>query len=308
MNSYARFTVVQRVLSTRTGCIFSDKVQLRRTSHISAGSLRLPFLPVTIYRCVLFFLLLGSFDKNDDMGWYHLEITNNGDVDPTNITTCPEGTCHLPPPDESREQSAREELYHGNGPIFHLCQKSKWMDAIRNKGGYFPPTFWSDGRFTRASCVQDTLMRTANHYYKQVSGDWLCIEMDPALLRQSGIAIAVQRAPESTTTDPIQCLKLYGGIPVIVTGLVTQIYAMQRNSDGTFLGMLPDDGVDRVVVRAKETRANKPSQPKKSEPCGCNVKGESSPKTTKKKSPKQSATKTEQVKEPRRRGFWRRKK
>jgi hypothetical protein len=184
------------------------------------------------------------------MGWYHHEYANGA-------APSDDGTCALPSPDASREESAKEELYLESGVIYHLCQRSLWLQAIESKQPYFPPTFWSDGRFTRGSVVRSSIVHTANTYYKEVSGDWLCIELNALILRQQGIAIAVHRAPEAAQDgQPAQCLKLYGGISVTTLCLVTEIFALQRGSNGLFLGMLPDDGAPRMARSQENPSAN----------------------------------------------------
>jgi hypothetical protein len=186
------------------------------------------------------------------MGWYHYEIANGRDPSATDEqpTSCPDGTCSNAKPQSSTTACARqptEELYLDNGPIYHLCEKSNWRSSIRIEKPYFPPTFWLDGRFTRSCCKKDSLVDTANEYYKVSRGDWICIEMDPTILRNAGIAIACHRAPESTIDQPVQCLKIYGGISVSMNDLVTNIYAMQRHGDGTFVGMTLDDTVPKMI-------------------------------------------------------------
>lgn len=197
------------------------------------------------------------------MGWYHHEYTNSGSSsDPSAgpSASCPDGTCSLPSPDLTREAAAQEEIYTDiKGPVYHLCQRDNWLKAIDSKEAYFPPTFWSDGRFTRGSCARNTLLHTANTYYKSVAGDWLCLELDPAVLRRLGIPIAVHRAPEAAADgQPAQCLKLYGGISVTTLGLVLESYALQRGADGSFLAMLPDDGMPRMA-RNNENKMARPS-------------------------------------------------
>lgn len=165
---------------------------------------------------------------------------------------CLDGSCYDA---VAREAAAREELYYDGvstgRPIYHLCQKELWLQAVRSQQPYFPPTFWSDGRFTRGSCVVGSLVGTANTYYKNIEGEWLVLEMDPKLVHQMGTRIAVHRAPESSKEEPIQCLKIHGGIPTAIPGLVTKIYRMQRDDkDGTFLAMVQTgDIVPRVASR-----------------------------------------------------------
>lgn len=161
---------------------------------------------------------------------------NQDQVSTRTHSACHDGSCY---DTTAREEAAREELYDlSHGPIYHLCQKEKWLDSVRSGRPYFAPTFWSDGRFTRGSCVLDSLVGTANTYYKAIAGEWLVLEMNPHILHQMGTMIAVHRAPESTRDEPVQCLKIHGGIPTAVPGLVTQIYRMQRHEDGKFVDMV----------------------------------------------------------------------
>jgi len=183
-------------------------------------------------------------------------------------SACHDGSCY---DTAAREEAAREEIFDGvssGRPIYHLCQKELWLQAVRSQQPYFPPTFWSDGRFTRGSCVLDSLVGTANTYYKAVAGEWLVLELDPTLVYQMGTRIAVHRAPESTPlTDQdkqqpsIQCLKIHGGIPTAIPGLVTKIYRMQRDDqDGTFLSMVQTgDIVPRVASRTIQQMLQPPS-------------------------------------------------
>ena len=171
---------------------------------------------------------------------------------------CHDGTCY---DTTAREEAAREELYDlAHGPIYHLCQKEKWLDAVRSRTPYFAPTFWLDGRFTRGSCVLDSLVGTANTYYKDIAGEWLVLQMDPHLLHQMGTMIAVHRAPESTREEePVQCLKIHGGIPTAVPDLVTHIYRMQRKEDGTFVDMVKTgDIVPRMTTATIGIKPLKP--------------------------------------------------
>lgn len=204
------------------------------------------------------------------MGWYHYEIMNGNHSSDPSAPASPDGTCPLPPspascpdgtcplPDPTRDAAEQEEIYKDKGPVYHLCQRSNWLQATQSHEAYFPPTFWLDGRFTRASCVRDvTLVHTANHYNKNVAGDWLCLELDPAVLRKLGISIAVHRAPETAADgQPACCLKLYGGISVCTPGLVSGIYALERGAGGLFVGMLPDDVSPRFSQEVSKVKEN----------------------------------------------------
>jgi hypothetical protein len=228
------------------------------------------------------------------MGWYHHAIMNGEEDTNDDKTTshapagCPDGKCSLLPPDVSAMTGAttppgQEELYLDSGPIYHLCQKRKWMEAIEGLESYFPPTFWLDGRFTRGCTVRESLVETGNIYYRAVAGEWICLEIDPTRLRSMGIAIAVHRAPESTRAEPAQCLKIYGGLSTNSIGLVREIYAMRRGSDGTFVGMLPDCGTARLANNKAATTS--PAVPS-------NVDGNNNPKVKPGKAKEETARST----------------
>ena len=128
--------------------------------------------------------------------------------------------------------------------IYHLCQKSKWDEAYFSKQPYFPPTFLTDGKFTRATIYKDDVVNAANEYYKDVPGEWICLELSAPLLYGLGIPILAQNAPESTPKAPVRCLQLFGGISTTLPGLLRKVYPMKRSANGTFLYVMdpPDCG------------------------------------------------------------------
>jgi hypothetical protein len=202
-----------------------------------------------------------------NMGWYHYDQCADGTCDVSQPVACPDGTCpDLPSPkaeeDESKQHATdepEEEMYRASTPIYHLCQKTHWETALSKEEPYFPPSFWPDGRFTRASCEIASLPKAANHYYQQIAGDWLCLEINPVTLRNMGIPIAAHRASESTPSDPVECLKVYGGIPTVVKNVVIEVYKMQRDEKGRFYGMTPDISVPKCVPM-KPIKVEKPAR------------------------------------------------
>lgn len=119
--------------------------------------------------------------------------------------------------------------------IFHLCQMSKWDEAVHKREPYFPPTYMSDGKFTRATVHNKDLVSAANQYCKDTPGNWIVVEIDCKLLFSLGIPILAQEAPESTVKQPVKCLQVFGGISTTLPGLIKQTYQMKRDKDGTFL-------------------------------------------------------------------------
>lgn len=169
------------------------------------------------------------------------------------------------PQQHAEQEEEDEELYEAITPIFHLCQKRLWEQALNTRQPYYPPTFWKDGRFTRASCDRDSLPMTANHYYQGVSGDWLCLELDPVQLRQLGIPIAVHREQQQqrfgNRNGPVQCLKVFGGIPTMIDNkIVMNVYAMRRDGHGYFYGMSRDNKVPKTALHDEEEAGTTPEQ------------------------------------------------
>jgi hypothetical protein len=222
------------------------------------------------------------------MGWYHHEIASERDPfedekkatgssscqqqEPQqNVsTTCVDGSCSKastattslssskqqqhPPAQQQQQEQVEEELYIDDGPIYHLCDKANWLLAIRQGQSYYPPTFWLDGRFTRTCCKKDMMVQTGNEYYKNHTGDWILLVLNPSMIRNFGIPIACHFAPESTVSTPVECLKVYSGISVTTPGLVSDVYLMQRSANGTFIGMTQDNNntVPRCVKKNQQ--------------------------------------------------------
>jgi len=89
-------------------------------------------------------------------------------------------------PKLSDEEEAPEVLYH-------MCQRSLWDQAQSSGHAYFPPTFEKDG-FTHATAVPSRLIATANHFYQDVAGDWVCLRFRRSVLRRQGIVTRDERA------------------------------------------------------------------------------------------------------------------
>lgn len=156
------------------------------------------------------------------MGWYHGQIASGEDPFEQNG-----GTCSLPPKVPSLDTSRL-------GSIFHICQKDLFLEAVNEGKPYFPPTFVTDGRFTRASQERSSLVDTANHYYKDSDGVWICLELNAQKILALGIQILPQCAPEGTQDKPINCLQIFGGIATTQVGLIISVNKMVRLKDGYF--------------------------------------------------------------------------
>jgi hypothetical protein len=174
------------------------------------------------------------------------------------ITACPLPRDETPPPPPPDVET-----------IFHLCQKSNWDAAYHKKEPYFPPTFLQDGKFTRATVYKEDIVPTANEYYKNTPGEWICLELNVKVLYGLGIPILAQIAPESTKDTPVKCLQVFGGINTTLPSLLQKVYPMKRAANGEFLAVLdpPDCGCGPAVAAttakkttATTTTANQPQQ------------------------------------------------
>jgi len=117
-------------------------------------------------------------------------------------------------PKVASEDEAPEVLYH-------MCQRSLWEAAKSSGEAYYPPTFEKD-EFTHATAVPSRLVDTANHFYQDVAGDWVCLRFRRSALRRLGIATRDERAMpvgEKASHDAWTewvCPHVYGGLPVQV--------------------------------------------------------------------------------------------
>ncbi|KAL3774538.1 hypothetical protein ACHAWO_003989 [Cyclotella atomus] len=135
------------------------------------------------------------------------------------------------------------EKYNRVDTIYHMCQKKAWEDCKSQRKAYFPPTFVADGKMTHATSVPGRLISTANHFYTDSVGDWICLELNRGGLEQLGIvtvfeaAMPVGEKAADGKWEDFVFPHIYGGIPTHLEGIVTNIYEMVRSNDGTFLSI-----------------------------------------------------------------------
>lgn len=127
--------------------------------------------------------------------------------------------------------------------LYHMCEKTVWNKAVESGKAYFPPTFEADGSFTHATAVPMRLIETANHFYTDSSDEWICLQLSNAALKSLGIVTRFEQAKPvgdtsvGSTWNDWACPHIYGGIPGHVDGVVTKVYAMKRNKEGTFVSI-----------------------------------------------------------------------
>ena len=98
-----------------------------------------------------------------------------------------------------------------------MCPVGAWEAAKKSGQAYFPPTFEKDGYFTHATSIASTLIGTANHFYQDAPGDWLCLVISrSALLKECGVVTKDEPAAAVGDTDAADKAVLfphiYGGI------------------------------------------------------------------------------------------------
>lgn len=139
--------------------------------------------------------------------------------------------------------SSPKKKRHDQEVLYHMCQKDLWEEAVTAKKAYFPPSFAKDGMFTHATAVPERLIQTANHFYTDVEGDWICLELSRSGLLKIGIDTVFEEAKPvgdtgvSDTWDWI-CPHIYGGIPTTLDGIIYKTYPMERQADGTFVSIV----------------------------------------------------------------------
>lgn len=127
--------------------------------------------------------------------------------------------------------------------LYHMCETSIYEKALSEKSAYYPPTFYADGKFTHATAIPNNLIDTANHFYTSTKGDWVCIELDRKALTNLGIVTVFECAKPVGDIDTNNDWKdsvfphIFGGIPVHVDGVVTNVHKMKRDAEGTFLSI-----------------------------------------------------------------------
>lgn len=143
--------------------------------------------------------------------------------------------------------------------LYHMCQRSQWEAAKASDDAYFPATFEKDG-FTHATAVPSRLVDTANHFYQDVPGDWVCLRFRRSALKRVGIitkdekAMPVGEKASSEQWTAWICPHVYGGLPPQV---VDKEFPMLRDG-GKYLSIQGLTDVPRRVFKlatGEEARA-----------------------------------------------------
>merc|ERR1712113_1315137 len=115
--------------------------------------------------------------------------------------------------------------------LYHMTTKAQWEDAKKMGTAYYPTTFEQDGHYTHATGVPARLITTANHFYQDVEGEWVCLEFTRTNLKNCGIFVKDEEAMpvgDQAVSDEWQgwiCPHVIGGIPI---GVVDKEHPMVR--------------------------------------------------------------------------------
>lgn len=125
---------------------------------------------------------------------------------------------HSPPDTEIAAKKPKMSEEQEPEILYHMCQRSLWDSAKASGEAYFPPTFEKDG-FTHATAVPSRLISTANHFYQDVTGEWVCLRFRRSALRRLGIitkdeqAMPVGDKASNQAWTTWVCPHVFGGLP-----------------------------------------------------------------------------------------------
>ena len=124
--------------------------------------------------------------------------------------------------------------------VFHLIQAALWDAAVETKTSYFPPTYEVDG-FTHGTSNPDKLLNVANHFYKNVEGEWYCLRMTVDSLAGTGVDVVFEgtapvgeKQPDFEGADDELFPHIHGGIH---PDAVLEAHRVTRSVDGTFVSI-----------------------------------------------------------------------
>ena len=127
--------------------------------------------------------------------------------------------------------------------VYHLVQATLWEPVAATDGIYLPPTYETDG-FVHATANTQKLLSVANHFYRDIPGQWYCLRMTVKTLSLTGVETVFEgTAPVGDIQPGFEGAgdelfpHIYGGIR---PAAVLQVHTVTRAADGTFLAV---DGV-----------------------------------------------------------------
>ena len=128
--------------------------------------------------------------------------------------------------------------------LYHMCPKVSWEKSVSTSRVYYPETYAEDGYYTHATGVPSRLVSTANHFYTDSLGAWVCLRFTRASLYDRGIhvrdesAMPVGDKAVGEEWGEWVCPHVMGGI---LPEVVDEVYDMVRDEEGNFKGI---EGLD----------------------------------------------------------------
>ena len=136
--------------------------------------------------------------------------------------------------------------------VYHMVQAALWQTAVHSDEIYYPPTYDVDG-FTHGTSNPAKLLNVANHFYRDVPGEWLCLQMTVDSLAAEGVATVYEgTAPVGDKPADFEGAgdelfpHIQGGI---APAAVISVFPIERSADGEFLSI---PGVTSGDVTAAE--------------------------------------------------------
>lgn len=124
--------------------------------------------------------------------------------------------------------------------VYHLVQARLWEPVVEADGIYYPPTYEADG-FTHGTANPGQLLNVANHFYRDIPGQWYCLSMTVESLASTGVETIFEgTAPvgdiqaEFDGADAELFPHFQGGIS---PAAVQHVHTVSRATDGTFLAI-----------------------------------------------------------------------
>lgn len=123
--------------------------------------------------------------------------------------------------------------------LYHMTTVARWEATKKVGAAYFPPTFAVDGFLTHATAVPSRLITTANHFYQETEGEWVCLRFTRTALLKAGIIVRDEEAmpvgEQAVGGDwgDWVCPHIIGGIP---PSIVEKEFPMTRKGK-TFEGI-----------------------------------------------------------------------
>jgi len=117
--------------------------------------------------------------------------------------------------------------------MYHMTSVTEWETAKSKNTAYFPREFENDG-YTHATAVPRRLIDTANHFYQDIPGEWVCLQFTRSALKKLGI-VTKDEAPGAVADKEVDgkwvendwiCPHVFGGI---APSVVTKEFKMQRD-------------------------------------------------------------------------------